>query len=146
MRWSLCVCQRNAIHLRTFAPGLSENPWLRVPEKRHPKTVRSRAPCVRKSLERGTAEPPLPPFRDGCSPPLPPWYGAVFAQKLGSAVPHCGYCPRCQARHAGHVHAACKLCGGRGWLNRGEFEACPQHERQELERLLQTQNALGQAG
>jgi hypothetical protein len=62
---------------------------------------------------------------------------AVFAQKLGSAVPHCGYCPRCQARHAGHVHGACKLCGGRGWLNRGEFEACPQHERQELERLLQ---------
>ena len=71
---------------------------------------------------------------------------AVFAQKLGSAVPHCGYCPRCQARHAGHVHAACKLCGGRGWLNRGEFEACPQQERQELERLLPTQDALGLAG
>jgi hypothetical protein len=71
---------------------------------------------------------------------------AVFAQKLSSAVPHCGYCPRCQARRAGHVQAACKLCDGRGWLNRGEFEACPQHERQDLERLLQTQNALGQAG
>jgi len=101
---------------------------------------------VRKSLERGTAAPPLAPFRDGCSPPLPPWYGAVFAQKLGSAVPHCGYCPRCQARHAGHVHAACKLCGGRGWLKRGEFEACPQPERQELERLLPKQNAIGLAG
>jgi len=71
---------------------------------------------------------------------------AVFARKLGAAVPHCGYCPRGEARHAGHVDAACKLCGGRGWLNGGEFEACPQHERQELERLLQTQNALGQAG
>ena len=35
--------------------------------------VRSRAPGVRKSPERGTAEPPLPPFRDGCSPPLPPF-------------------------------------------------------------------------
>jgi ParB-like nuclease domain len=71
---------------------------------------------------------------------------AVFAQKLRSAVPHCGYCPRCQARHAGQVHTACQLCGGRGWLNRGEFEACPQHERQELERLLPKQNALELAG
>ena len=74
MSRSVCVCQRSAIHLRTFAPRLSENPWLRVPEKRNPKTVRSRAPCLRESPERGSAEPPLPPLSDGCSPPLPPWY------------------------------------------------------------------------
>jgi hypothetical protein len=34
----VCVCQRNAIHLRTFAPRVSENPWLRVPETRNPKS------------------------------------------------------------------------------------------------------------
>jgi hypothetical protein len=73
MRWSVCVGQRNAIHLRTFAPRLGANPWSRVPEKRNPQTVRSRAPCLRKSPERGTAEPPLPPFSDRCSPPLPPF-------------------------------------------------------------------------
>jgi len=60
---------------------------------------------------------------------------AMFAEKLGSAAPHCGYCLRCQAKHAGQVHPACKLCGGRGWLTKAEFERCPQHERQELQRL-----------
>ena len=70
---------------------------------------------------------------------------AVFDQKLSSAAPHCGYCPRCHAKHAGRTHPACKLCGGRGWLSKGEFEACPQHERQGLERL-QKPNAIGQTG
>jgi hypothetical protein len=69
----------------------------------------------------------------------------VFAQRLIAATPHCGYCPRCHAKHPGRAHPACKLCGGRGWLSKAEFETCPQGERQELERLLK-QNALGQAG
>jgi hypothetical protein len=58
----------------------------------------------------------------------------VFAQKLTSAAPHCGYCPRCHAKHAGRTHPSCTRCGGRGWLTRAEFDACPQNERQELER------------
>jgi hypothetical protein len=70
---------------------------------------------------------------------------ALFGRKLGSAAPHCGYCPRCQAKHAGRIQSACKLCGGRGWLSKEEFEACPQHERQELERLRHRQ-ALGPTG
>jgi hypothetical protein len=69
----------------------------------------------------------------------------VFGQKLSSAVPHCGYCPRCHAKHPGRSHPSCKLCGGRGWLSKGEFETCPQAERQELERLHK-QNPIGQAG
>ncbi|HEV3259485.1 MAG TPA: hypothetical protein VG013_21650, partial [Gemmataceae bacterium] len=59
----------------------------------------------------------------------------LFGQKFASAPPHCGYCPRRHARHAGRVHPACKLCAGRGWLTKGEFEACPEHEWQELRRL-----------
>ena len=67
----------------------------------------------------------------------------VFGQKLSSAAPHCGSCPRCHASHAGRIQSSCKLCGGRGWLSKGEFAACPHHERQELERLRQ-QNPLAQ--
>jgi hypothetical protein len=59
----------------------------------------------------------------------------VFVEKLRSSAPHCGYCPRCQTKHPGHVHPACKMCEGRGWLTKAEFDRCPQHERQELERL-----------
>jgi hypothetical protein len=58
-----------------------------------------------------------------------------FGQKLGSAAPHCGRCPRCQARHAGRIQPSCKMCGGRGWLSKAEFDTCTQQERQELERL-----------
>jgi hypothetical protein len=60
---------------------------------------------------------------------------AIFAQKLGSAAPHCGQCPRCRVRNAGRVQPACKLCGGRGWLSKTEFDICTHQERQELERL-----------
>jgi hypothetical protein len=59
----------------------------------------------------------------------------VFGTKLTSAAPHCGYCPRCQPRHAGRPHPTCKLCGGRGWLTKGEFALCTSQERAELERL-----------
>jgi len=69
----------------------------------------------------------------------------VFAQKLSSASPQCGVCPRCQARHSGRVHSACKLCGGRDWLSKGEFDACPEHERQELQRLRK-QEVNGRTG
>src|SRR5205807_1706183 len=57
-------------------------------------------------------------FKDG----KPAFYSPelqVFAQKLSSASPHCGICPRC--RHAGRARSDCKLCGGRGWLSKGEF-------------------------
>src|SRR5207248_10124945 len=39
----LCVSQRNAIHLRTFAPRLAKIPWLR--------RLSAREACVRKSLD-----------------------------------------------------------------------------------------------
>ena len=42
-------CNPFAIHLKTFAPRVSENPWLCAARKAQAKTVRSRAPCVRKS-------------------------------------------------------------------------------------------------
>jgi hypothetical protein len=58
-----------------------------------------------------------------------------FGQKIRSAEPHCGRCPRCLARNAGRLQPACKLCGGRGWLSKAEFETCTQQERQELERF-----------
>jgi hypothetical protein len=58
----------------------------------------------------------------------------LFAQKLGSAAPHCGSCPRCHIRHAGRIQPACMLCGGRGWLSKREFELCPEPERQEFRR------------
>ena len=67
----------------------------------------------------------------------------IFGQKLSSAAPHCGSCPRCHAAHAGLSQSSCKLCGGRGWLSKGEFDACPHHERQELEHLRK-QNPLAQ--
>jgi hypothetical protein len=63
----------------------------------------------------------------------------LFSQKSASAAPHCGYCPRCHAKQVGAAQANCKLCGGRGWLSKGEFEACPQQERQELGRLRNQQ-------
>ncbi len=44
-------------------------------------------------------------------------------------------------KHAGRAHPSCKLCGGRGWLSKGQFEACTQHELQELGRL-QSQQAV----
>ena len=47
----------------------------------------------------------------------------------------CGQCPRCRVRNAGRVQPACKLCGGRGWLSKAEFDTCTHPERQELERL-----------
>jgi hypothetical protein len=58
-----------------------------------------------------------------------------FAQKLVSAAPHCGACPRCLALHAGRIQPSCKLCGGRGWLTRTEYDRCTHQERLELERL-----------
>jgi hypothetical protein len=66
----------------------------------------------------------------------------IFGQKLGSAAPHCGRCPRCQPRHAGRTQPACKLCGGRGWLSKAEFATCTHQERQELERW-RTANGRG---
>ena len=65
-----------------------------------------------------------------CSPEL-----NIFIQKLGSAMPYCGHCPRCHARHPGRAHPACQLCGGRGWLSQRDFELCPTSERNELGRL-----------
>ena len=65
-----------------------------------------------------------------CSPEL-----NIFFHKLGSAMPYCGCCPRCHARHPGRAHPACQLCGGRGWLSQRDFELCPASERNELERL-----------
>jgi len=62
-----------------------------------------------------------------CSPEL-----NIFLQKLGSATPYCGCCPRCHARHPGRAHPACQLCGGRGWLSQRDFELCPTSERNEL--------------
>src|SRR5207244_5301558 len=59
----------------------------------------------------------------------------VFAQKLSSASPQCGICPRCRASHSDRAHSACKLCSGRGWLSKGEFDTCPESERQALKRL-----------
>jgi hypothetical protein len=59
----------------------------------------------------------------------------LVAQKLGSAMPHCGQCPRCRLRNAGRIQPTCKLCGGRGWLSIAEFDHCTHQERQELERL-----------
>jgi hypothetical protein len=67
-----------------------------------------------------------------CSPEL-----NIFFNKLGSAMPYCGCCPRCHARHPGRVHPACQLCGGRGWLSQRDFEVCPTSERNELERFPQ---------
>jgi hypothetical protein len=58
----------------------------------------------------------------------------VFAQKLGAAAPFCGTCPRCWTQHEGRIQPRCKLCGGRGWLSKREFEVCPEPERQELRR------------
>src|SRR5204863_394497 len=52
----------------------------------------------------------------------------IFAQKLGAAAPHCGQCPRCRVRNAGRIQPACKLCGGRGWLSKGEFDTCTHQE------------------
>jgi hypothetical protein len=55
-----------------------------------------------------------------------------FGQKLVSSAPHCGACPHCLALHAGRIQPACKMCGGRGWLSKAEYDRCNQ---QELERL-----------
>jgi hypothetical protein len=60
-----------------------------------------------------------------------------FGQKLVSSAPHCGRCPRCLARYAVRIPPACKLCGGRRWLSKAEFDTCTQQERQDLERLQQ---------
>jgi hypothetical protein len=65
----------------------------------------------------------------------------IFIQKLRSAEPHCGSCPRCLVKHGCPAHPACKLCSGRGWLSKSEWDACPQHERRELERLHAKQPA-----
>jgi hypothetical protein len=56
-------------------------------------------------------------------------------QRLVSSAPHCGRCPRCLALHAGRIQPACKMCGGRGWLSKAEFDTCTQQDRQVLERL-----------
>ena len=76
----------------------------------------------------------VPQTRDGktqlCAPEL-----LGFLRNLRAAAPHCGCCPRCRVRYAGRVHPACKRCGGRGWLSRADFDACPEAERQELRRL-----------
>jgi hypothetical protein len=58
-----------------------------------------------------------------------------FGQKLVSSAPHCGACPRCLGMHAGRIQPCCKMCGGRGWLTKTEYDRCTQQERQELERL-----------
>jgi hypothetical protein len=58
-----------------------------------------------------------------------------FAQKLAAAAPHCGRCPRCLALHAGRIQPTCKMCRGRGWLSKAEFDTCTQQDRQALERL-----------
>jgi hypothetical protein len=52
-----------------------------------------------------------------------------------AAAPHCGQCPRCRLRTAIRLQPTCKLCGGRGWLTKAEFDICTHQERQELERL-----------
>jgi hypothetical protein len=57
-----------------------------------------------------------------------------FFLKELAAAPHCGYCPRCTVGN-GRLNSSCKLCHGRGWLSREEFELCPAHERQEVIRL-----------
>jgi hypothetical protein len=67
----------------------------------------------------------------------------AFGQRLRSAAPYCGLCPRCRTRYAGRTHPACKLCGGRGWLSSSEFEACPGAEQQEIRRR-QNQQMSGQ--
>jgi hypothetical protein len=59
----------------------------------------------------------------------------MVVQKLASAIPHCGQCPRCRLCNAGRVQRTCKLCGGRGWLTIAEFDHCTHQERQELQRL-----------
>jgi hypothetical protein len=58
-----------------------------------------------------------------------------LGQKLASAAPHCGRCPRCLAMHGGRIQPTCKMCGGRGWLSKAEFERCTLQDRQVLERL-----------
>jgi hypothetical protein len=58
-----------------------------------------------------------------------------LTQKLAAAAPHCGRCPRCLAMHTGRIQPACKMCGGRGWLSKAEFERCTLQDRQVLERL-----------
>jgi hypothetical protein len=62
-----------------------------------------------------------------CSPEL-----NIVLKRLRSAMPYCGYCPRCHAKHQGRAHPACQLCGGRGWLSKREFELCPASERKQL--------------
>jgi hypothetical protein len=58
-----------------------------------------------------------------------------FANKLSSAAPYCCHCPRCQAGNVRVSHSVCKLCAGRGWLTKGEFEICSHAEREVLEGL-----------
>jgi hypothetical protein len=52
----------------------------------------------------------------------------MFAKKLRSAAPYCGHCPQCRIMQT----RACKLCGGRGWLTREGFDACPESLRSQL--------------
>jgi hypothetical protein len=54
---------------------------------------------------------------------------------LASAMPYCGCCPRCNAKHPGRANPVCQLCGGRGWLSQRDFELCPASERNELQRM-----------
>jgi hypothetical protein len=58
-----------------------------------------------------------------------------FATKLSTAAPYCCHCPRCQAGNVRVSHCVCTLCAGKGWLTKGEFEACSHSERQVLDGL-----------
>jgi hypothetical protein len=52
----------------------------------------------------------------------------MLAKKLRLAAPYCGHCPQCRNVQT----RACRLCGGRGWLTREGFDACPESLRLQL--------------
>src|SRR5207245_1285413 len=59
----------------------------------------------------------------------------TLLQKLITAEPYCSCCPNCYLAHPGWNHPDCKMCRGRGWTTRADFEACPESYRQQLLRL-----------